>query len=242
MSSDFRSDAVTESLRLVAAHRTKVGRVSGAERIEHSYCLPIEGGEAFRLRQRKRTLYTVVSMIVGIAIGGVMGALLKYHVIEVANEWTLLSVALVFSLSGFAIGFYGLITLKRAARHEIGKRIGDPSGLLQVNLEDANTFQKLKAMPEDICLLVFHDLREILQIEGVTHRYLVRADDVIGLSSQGTTSSQAVIIHYRIGGTVLPIALMDSSLRVAFKRHFHMEDKKLFRRIEAVLPVALIES
>lgn len=76
-----------------------------------------------------------------------------------------------------------------------------------LRLEDAKTYHKQKLCPEDVCLCVFDRPNRRVLLEGVSHRYLIRADDVATLWPLQSGDKISLRIDYRIGEEPLSVVL-----------------------------------
>jgi hypothetical protein len=113
---------------------------------------------------------------------------------------------LIFQIFGFR-WFQGRRLLRRFARRS-GSLLTSPNGdRLVIRLEDAATFHLPKFTPEDWCVCALDPVRRRLLIEGVSHRYVVRAQDVVGVWPVPRGSSTSIFIQWRVGAEELLVAL-----------------------------------
>jgi hypothetical protein len=82
---------------------------------------------------------------------------------------------------------------------------GLPSMLLRI--EDARTYHRTKASPEDEAIAFFDAENRRLLIEGMSHRYVIRGEDVRCLWPLQAHSIISARVDYEIGGERLSIVL-----------------------------------
>jgi hypothetical protein len=104
-------------------------------------------------------------------------------------------------------------------RRLLGRRLDDlrisqnVSELLSVEVEDASTFQKMKASTEDAGYLALDSINRRIVIEGVVCRYVVRSEDVIRLGSVSGGTTVGTEVAYRIDDrTELKIVISKTSI------------------------------
>lgn len=110
-----------------------------------------------------------------------------------------------------------------------------PSRILR--LENAKTYHKQKLSPEDVCLCVFDAPNRRILLEGVSYRYLIRADDVATLWPLQSGDKISIQIDYRIGEEALSVVLAaDNPLSHVFHGVFaHRPFRALVRRFGETL-------
>lgn len=239
VTSDFRDAAVAESERLLAERAREEGRAF-AEPMEAgiSYCLRAEGEGASALRRFKWK--TLGSMALG--VGGLIGgAVLAARAESGEGDAAVLPLAVACSLGGFFFLFFGATlqgrVVRRVARDRITTEREGASKPLVMSVEDGRSFKKMKAVPEDVGAVILHESSRCMQIEGLTHRYLIYGDDVFEMEVEKTPSSEALVIQYGIGDESLRIALFHHGLGAEFKRQTIGGRNKVFERIrKSVLP------
>ena len=208
-SSDFRAEAVTASTELLRAHS------GDASEAGVSYCIPADAdGRDYLAELRRRSIVAMVLGIGGIAAGGVIALIAKAQSFESnRREWTVLAIALACTLSGFAALFGMVRRIRRLVRQRVGQRLGEiPPEALRITLENAATYQQMKLVPDDAGIMLFHPAERCLAIEGITHRYLIHADDVADLSMGGGEANRSVRIVYRIGVATLGITVSPDAI------------------------------
>ncbi len=213
---DFRQDAVAASEALLAQH---------GQAADTSFCLRNEGGQEVFRGVKRRLLTLAVLGIIGILIGGMIALWLKFAgATSESDEWRKLAIAGAFSVSGFVLLFTQLKMFRGIVRNHVrarleaaGENLDSLSGI-HVTLENAATADVAKILPEDAGLLFLQPQDRSVRIEGLTHRYYIRADDVMDVLLSGGQvqhSSPRVRIAYRIGNaTSLDISLaVDSTMK-----------------------------
>ena len=113
----------------------------------------------------------------------------------------------------FAALFTIVRRVRKVVRECVAQRLGAvPEKALRVNLENASTYDQMKVVPEDAGLLLLHPDTRCLQIEGITHRYLIYAADVADITMATGSESRSVRIVYRIGDTLLGITIVPDAI------------------------------
>jgi hypothetical protein len=210
VSGDFREDAVAASRELLKNHRGDPF-AAGV-----SYCIVAEQGNgAEQLASvRRAAKIALVFAVCGFVAGGVIAIIAKsggFH--SDRQEWTMLGVALTCTFTGFAALFTIVRRVRKVVRECVAQRLGAvPEKALRVNLENASTYDQMKVVPEDAGLLLLHPDTRCLQIEGITHRYLIHAADVADITMATGSESRSVRIVYRIGDTLLGITIVPDAI------------------------------
>ena len=203
---DFRDRAVAASL---AAIRRAGGSTADASSAGTSYCLPrAENTRGIRAMLRCNALAIVFVALPAIA----MSPLFLVPASPLAHDpW---SMALGIAL---AIGGLGLLVSlppneARIVQRHIVRTVGDyrldpnaPS--YPVRVEDTHTWQKLKAIAEDLGVIRLFAESRCVQIEGVFYRYLIYANDVKRIEQVRSGTNEKVHVTYQIGSEVLELTL-----------------------------------
>jgi hypothetical protein len=247
---DFRDAAVAASDGILSQWRQDSG-ASGdaADPVESgfSYCVKADADGRSVMRQLKRK--TLAALI--LAFGLIIFAIFPSRADSLAkkrgtpyNETALVTLGACGVLGGMTALFYGVTVhsrlVRRVARDRISVEREGASRPTIITIEDGQTFEKPKAVPEDIGAVILHPASRCIQIEGVTHRYMIHADDVLEADCRKTPTSRALVIEYAIGATSLRVALFDLRLSSEFKRQTIGGRNKLFDRILAVLESDLV--
>ena len=211
---DFRDRAVAASRSLVARLHPRNFRTVPA-----SFCLLGSAGgvrELSRAGRRAALLQAVISF-------GMFASLLgAFLAVQLANprRGPLTAVTLVGGVSFLFFGLANLINstvgdrlrkpfLIQRLGHRYDSLIHEGSGLpsMLVRIEDARTYHRTKLSPEDIGIAFLDVENRRLLVEGVSHRYVIRGEDVTCLWPLQAHSIISARIDYEIGGERLSLVL-----------------------------------
>jgi hypothetical protein len=208
---DFRDDAVAASEALLAQ---RGGHAADPLDAHVSFCLRAagEGDEVLR-RAKRRLLLAGVLGFSGIVAGGLIAFWLKLHgVSSEAEEWRMLGVAAACSVGGFALLFTQISLLRRLVRRRVRERL-DAMGAqteqlrpIPVTIGSWSSGVAFKIMPEDAGLLILQPEQRSVRIEGMTHRYFIRAADCSSVTLSGGESQYSetgVRVTYRTAAAVV---------------------------------------
>lgn len=234
-SGDFRQPAAEESARIVAAN-------GGTIPSDCSLCLRTPDGDAGALR---RFGYSVVVRlvlgIVGLASGAIIAAVSERGK-EASDEVSLLLIlAGCCSVGGILILLSNVSSQRRFVRRQLAMRYDDLVSRaaygkpLCVGVENADTFSKMKIVPEELGFLVLDPARCMLTVEGILHRYIVFGKDVLDVKQVRGAKSSATVVEYAIGETSLKIAIQYDSIWHEFKRQTIGAKDPLIARIRETL-------
>jgi hypothetical protein len=234
---DFREAAVAASEAVFAAH---------GQDADISFCLRTDDGEAVFRAARRRLLTVAAFGIAGIIAGGIIALWLKISgASSESDQWMKLGIALAFSGGGIGLLFIQLKMFRKLVRSHVRARLeaaGEPLESLQivpVTLENSATVDVAKILPEDAGLLILQPDDRSVRIEGLTHRYYIRADDVEGVflaGGQVQHSSPRVRIAYRIAeATILDISLAPDSTMKQVGYSLSGKPPALFDQVRACL-------
>ena len=134
----------------------------------------------------------------------------------------------------------GVRRIRNKSRRAILSRVshGFPRDVepIDIELEDAATYSTMKAMPEDVGMMFLYPTERCAVIEGLTHRYLIYADDVTELSPVTGPQSTAAGIQYNVEGVTLRLAIKRQGVGSALKmRLMPWTRNQLLRQISAAL-------
>jgi hypothetical protein len=219
---DFREAAVEESIRLLA----ESGGGRPMEDLGVSLVLPV-GPEGVRtLRWIGRMV--LVRLVSGIG-GLVLGALLAAAQESLTKQWNVpealsLTVAATCSLGGILVLLLNPYFMRRATRRALGERYETVQRLsmgrspLCAGVEDAQTFKKMKIVPEDLAWIAFDPRGKRLILEGVLFRYVIHASDVLFVGQVAGATTTGMQITFRVGRVVFAVTLQLDSIWHEFKK------------------------
>jgi hypothetical protein len=198
-SGDFRAEAAEASVALMEDS----GQADPLE-VGVSLCLPTGHPLSLpeRLRRSVNSWLVAGSVLLVVAMGiGMFHEDLRY---EWGNRlW--LAVAVLCGVGGC----YGImLSFKRVGvppRKYLGRRrdglraLPGVSRVFSVDIEDASTFTKQTKAPKDLGFLGLDPVNRRIVIEGVVHRYVIRAEDVICIESVRFRDTVGTEVAYRIG-------------------------------------------
>ncbi|MCA9122527.1 MAG: hypothetical protein H6822_03300 [Planctomycetaceae bacterium] len=216
---DFRDEAAAISLKLVA---DSFGRPSAE--LGQSLCLPVENPSDLR-GVKWSLLFRLVFGIGGIAAGGILAMVFeKFPAGFQRYETPALVLAGIFSIGGICLLISSAGAARSFSRRRLGERyeavwaLGSPIKPLGVSVEDADTFSKMKLVPEDLAWIGFDLSRRMLLIEGLRYRYLIHSADVINIEQVAGPTATGVAITYFVGSASLRIALQYDSVKHELRR------------------------
>lgn len=213
---DFREAAVEESIRLLA----ESGGRRPMEDLGVSLVVPV-GPEGVRtLRWIGRMV--LVRLVSGIG-GLVSGALLASAQENLTKQWNVpealsLTIAAVCSLGGILVLLFNPYFVRRATRRALGERYATVQRLssgrspLCTAVEDAQTFKKMKIVPEDLAWIAFDPPGRRLILEGVLFRYVIHASDVLYVGQVAGATATGMQITFRVGRVVFAVTLQLDSV------------------------------
>lgn len=234
-SGDFRSAAVAAS----EAALEGAGVVSVVDDLTvagFSVCVPArhdrEGVRA-RLRRDLMIHQVVVMACLGLTWLSVFGGMFL-----VANGSPRVGAAMVVGglfgglLSMVVIGPMNIPTfltrrrLRQVAVPKPSLAVSEP--VWMVCIENPESRSKMKLVGEDRALLYCDGARRLLVMEGISHRYVIRAADVVGLRVSYHLLSQFVIVSYRVAEsqTVLQLTLVRPGFFSELKRQWTLNMTK----------------
>ena len=207
LTGDFRDRAVAASL--AAIRRTGGSTADDASRPGISYCLQrTESTRGIRTILRCNALAIVVVALPAIA----MSPLFLVPASPLAHYPWSLALGIVLAISGLGL----LVSLPpneaRIVQGHILRTVGDyrldPNApAFPVRVEDTHTWQKLKAIAEDLGVIRFFAESQCVQIEGVFYRYLIYANDVKRIEQVRSGTNEKIHVSYQIGSEVLELTL-----------------------------------
>lgn len=223
---DFRSEAVQVSKQILAAKRIRLDEPD-LTKAQMSVCVPAAGDP----QALRRTVIVRLLLLLVLGFSGLIaGAVIAKFVVKLDDAGSkqispMLIVAVCCTICGIASMCSAVWVQKQTVRRYL-ERVGairptlSPAELIFVSIEDAQSYQKPKLVPEDVAALHLDSERRMISAEGFSHRYVVCAQDVLAAKLANTRGSQGVRLDIAIGGTdtVLSLVIEYSSLKMNLKR------------------------
>jgi hypothetical protein len=168
---------------------------------------------ALHRRLRRRAIATIVVALIGAAVVAyLLGAWVHVGVFRriTVPKW---HVALGVAVAFFSLYYVGMFPVLEPvwiwnhfrARAAAANWLAGAS-IIIVRVEDASTYERFKLVVEEHGIL-YPCGDDCVRIEGVTHRYLIRARDVVQLKHVKRGIADVVFLSYRIGPEVLGLAI-----------------------------------
>ena len=196
---DFRSRAIN-------ATAARLGDLTG-DPLQYgiSVCVPAAGEGEAALKHIRRVL--IVLNLIGwagaaIAVLVFLGLLVGTFILVVDVIWMnvipILFATLIIAVAALIAMLSGIVWSRRAVRRVVEARHPNLASARYINIEDGSTFGRMKFVAEDMGLMWADSEFRCLRIEGVTHRYLICARDVIELVTRKAPGMVVVMIRCRI--------------------------------------------
>jgi hypothetical protein len=151
-----------------------------------------------------------------------------------------LGIGMACSLSGIGIMLDAAASMRRRTRAHIRQRLkieGVKAPVVEV--EETATYSKMKAVSEDLGLLLMYPETRCVVIEGLTHRYVIYANDVLLVRPVQGATTIGLGIQYLVGSgkrVPLDITLHRQSLWVELKKQtIGSQDDAVMERVAQVL-------
>ena len=224
---DFRDDAV-------AASRAAMMSSGGANAVDltstgTSVCVPAPGDAA----KFRRVLAAGVSTVILVALGGLAAGIIAIPMLGRAGiipSRGVRGLPLYGWLSGAAvlIGYAAMInavTVRNALflrwlRCQAGLRplmpLARRTGI--VSIEDPVTASRIKLVEDDLAAVFPDPTRRLILLEGYSHRYVIRAEDVVEFYPKVFINVPSVVIAFRVGGSEHVLRLKLSQVVLTFRR------------------------
>ena len=193
----------------------------------------------------------ILRLVLG--FGGLLGGVILLRVSEQKpapplglDKGTWVGIGGAWSLGGILLMLDTPGSQRRRTRRHIGRRLRlDGLKPPVVEVEETDTFSKMKAVSEDVGLLLLYPQQRCVVVEGLTHRYVIYADDVLLARPVQGASNVGLGVRYLVGGATrvpLDITLHQQSLWVELKRQtIGSERNRLMEEVLAILqPVPVI--
>jgi hypothetical protein len=224
---DFRDQSVHASdlaLREVAASNPAAANEPTLAGV--SLCVRAPGdGQAVRRREKVGVILRLIFGFGGVLAGAVLASMSSEKrgpppLGLGKGRW--LAVGMVCSVGGIALMLDTPGSQRRRTRRHISSRLRlDGLKPPVVEVEDTATYSKMKAVSEDVGLLLMYPESRCVVIEGLTHRYVIYANDVLQVRPVQGATTTGLGIQYLVGGgrrAVLDITLHRQSLWVELKK------------------------
>jgi hypothetical protein len=212
LAKDFRGPAIAASRRALQS----LGPAALASPTEAgiSYCIPAPADAAFLVTLLRMNAIFSLSGILMIVVGaGSLGT-------SVLPTWAFpLGVAcwILGTLICFIPTLLEAVLLRRFLRKNLGdlwaRKTHKP---IHVAIENANTYNRMKVLAEDIGALVIHTDAQCIEIEGIRCRYLIYAADVIGVSLH--KNGKTVLVGYLAADELLELAIIPRGILKELQR------------------------
>ena len=200
-SGDFRSAAVAESAELLAG--------TSLDPAEAGVSLCVKADED-PVANRYVRFGATASSFGGIACGLLAAVVLAVSVV-IENG------SLALAGGGFMVVVLVVILLESYWRNANARRavrntrmVPDYPRPVCFNLEDGFTFSRVKIAPDDVVLLWADPHRQVIRMEGLTHRYVIHARDVVRVQLRWAPGTNGIVIAYRIRCAELVLVLYES--------------------------------
>ncbi|MCX5662349.1 MAG: hypothetical protein NTW19_21935 [Planctomycetota bacterium] len=245
-SADFRDAAVAASEQRLATIEAERGREFPDPALAGiSYCLPA-GGDASSVVKTLRLIIAARLILCVITLPGLLLIVNLYAMsdskptLDAQTVW-LLALAYVVCSFGLILSSFGA-TRSLIARHIRGRMAA--AGLapldraLSAELEEPGRIWSFGMMADDRGYIVFHKQERRVQIEGLTHRYMIRAEDVVKVIDSGRSRRDWIRVRYTVANGELTLILRPDNLTAALgKASRYSPPHPIHRRLaECLLP------
>ena len=226
--SDFRNEATQISLAAIAARGVSPER-GDLSTVGISLCVPAPGDAArFRKSMGRRMLLLTILGVGGVAFGGIAAFAEKHGMTGAHGDQIspLLAVGLAASVGGIALMVSAVAVQRRAILRHLQSNsasrpaFAGPEKPIVVSVENPETFERIKLVTEDVAALYPDASRRLIVMEGFSHRYVIRGDDVVFAYPRSAQSSHGVVIAFRVAGSdrMLSLILVYNSAGMELKR------------------------
>jgi hypothetical protein len=125
---------------------------------------------------------------------------------------------LACSVGGIGMMLTAAGAARRKVRRHVARRLQLDGRHPIVELEDTTTFSKMKAVTEDLGVALAYPEQRCVVIEGISHRYLIYADDVTLLREVPGPTASGLGIQYLAAGERLDLTLTYQTVWAELKR------------------------
>ena len=224
---DFRDEAVVTSLAAISSRGQSIG--SDLAAIGISVCVPAPANPAaFR-----RVLAALELIVAALAVGGLAAGIVAVPVLGVrgiisSQKIEGIPLYLWIAAASVAVGaavtlgavlirnFVFLRWLRAQAPLRPSMPLNPPAGV--VSVENPATASTLKVIGEDVAAMFTDPVRRLVVFEGFSHRYVIRAEDIVGYYPKRFISVPSVVIAFRVGGTDHVLRLKLAQVVLSFDR------------------------
>ena len=191
-----------------------------------SLCVRAPGdGQAVRRREKVGVILRLIFGFGGLLAGAVLASLSSEKRGPPPlglGKGVVLGAGVACSLGGIGLMLDTPGSQRRRTRRHISRRLRlDGLRPPVVEVEETATFSKMKAVSEDVGLLLTYPETRCVVIEGLTHRYVIYAADVLQARPVQGSTTTGLGIQYLVGGgrrAMLDVTLHRQSLWVELKK------------------------
>jgi len=205
---EFRAPAVAASQRALKA----AGTFADPAAAGISYCLPhLEDAPAIRARMRLSISVAFFGALLSLLTSLALFAALGNGFIPKSQTATGVAIAAVVLGASLLLIAPKIESryVERLLRSRRGDLWLDPGRKPRlVRIENAATYNKLKPIPDDYGAVIVHPDSACLQIEGITHRYLIYAQDIRTLTMNRASAPESFNLSYAIAGERLDLTII----------------------------------
>ena len=233
-SRDFRFAAITASERALKS----LGSRAGASPVEAgiSYCVrsPVDASALIRML-KALAIGGVFVILAGFGGTAIFIYLAQQHLLPVLPAYI---GAACCGAIGYLFCFLPTMMEGRLSRKYLQKNLGNfwaDKTLTPdfVSIENAHTYNQLKALAEDTGYLLIHPEAHCLEVEAISCRYLIYAADVLDLSLHA--NGKTILVSYKAAGERLDLAIIPRSIVGEVKHQTLGSGRDRFHRVQQAL-------
>lgn len=220
---DFRSEACLISARFLAA-RGLTNAYPDLTRCDASLCVPApHDRDAVRARLRRAILGTSFVGFGFLIVGAIFGA--TNDSLPLPRDISI-SIAIAFGAVGMLTTFSMVNVQNALVRRELRRlaasipAFNPTENIINLSIENPETLRVVKVVTEDFALCYCDASRQLIVIEGISHRYVIRAADIISMNIHQPASTRFAVIVFQIAdsSTTLQIAISYNGFLIELKR------------------------
>ncbi len=200
---DFRTPAVYESWRLIRER----GYAPRYSELEHSLCVTAPNSSPLALKV-VCVLRLAAVLVIVLAILITMTQI-KEHLVSLGVFAFCGIIMFIPGLREFWI--YSFLNYKLADRARNLPEDYKQLPRYMVTVENLATFKQAKVVVEDMGYCYLDAPRHRIYIEGLTHSYVIRAEDFAGFGDLGSMSGPSIALQYMVGQASLAISVSRSA-------------------------------